>query len=319
MRFSILKGEFDSPRGYVLFENKSISDASKNHYLAGQGALIICAIFWSTSGLFIKLLDWHPVVIYGVRSSIAAVFMLCVRFFQKPVQKTENKKYPLWAGAFAYSFVMLGFVVANKLTTAANAIMLQYSAPVWAALLGWLLIKEKPRKEHWAALVMIFAGFFIFFRDGLTTGAFLGDGVAILSGIFFGAHSVFMRMQKDANPADSMLLSHLISLVISIPFIIIYPPQLSASTVFPIIFMGVIQIGCSSLLYSFAIKRISAVQAMLTATIEPLLNPVWVLAITGEKPTTSALIGGGIILTAVIVTQLPVIASMIKTRKLADL
>ena len=292
-----------------------MSDESKKQHLAGQLALILCAIFWSTSGLFIKMLDWHPLVIYGVRSSIAGLFMLCVRFFQKPAPKPKNKKAPLWAGAFAYSFVMLTFVLANKLTTAANAIMLQYSAPIWAALLGWFLIKEKPRWEHWTALIMIFAGFFIFFRDSLATGAFLGDSVAILSGIFFGAHSVFMRMQKDANPADSMLLSHFISLIISIPFIILYPPQLSASTIFPIVFMGVIQIGCSSLLFSYAIRRISAVQAMLTATIEPLLNPVWVLAVTGERPTVSALIGGGIILTAVLTTQLPIIASAIREKR----
>ena len=113
-----------------------------------------------------------------------------------------------------------------------------------------------------------------------------------------------MRMQKDGNPADCMLLSHVITFIISIPFIFLYPPELNPSSVMPIIYMGIIQIGCASLLYSYGLKRITAVQAMLTAIIEPLLNPVWVFVIIGERPSASALIGGGIILTAVLIPNL---------------
>ena len=275
----------------------------KEHPLAGHGAIFLCAVLWSTSGLFIKMIleeNWHPVVIFGLRSFVAGIFMLCIRIFFKPAKKQTSKKLPLWAGAFAYALVMLTFVVANNFTTAANVIVLQYSAPIWAGVLGWLLIKEKPHWENWAALILIFGGFTIFFREGLASGAFLGDSLAILSGLLFGAHSVFMRMQKDGNPADSMLLAHAVSFAISIPFIILHPPSLSVTSVLPIIFMGVVQIGCASLLYAYAIRRISAVQAMLTATIEPLLNPVWVILIIGEAPTVSALIGGSIILTAVV-------------------
>ena len=285
----------------------------KNHQLAGQGAVFLCAVLWSTSGLFIKLVDWHPVVIAGTRSFIAALFMLGVKVFFAPrvfpTVGQKSKKGPLWAGAFAYAFTMLAFVIANKLTTAANAIVLQYSAPVWAALLGWFLIKEKPRWQHWTAMVCVFGGFTLFFKDGLSTGASpglpsLGDAIAVLSGVFFGAHSVFMRMQKDGNPADSMLLAHVISFVISIPFIILYPPELRLPSVLPIVYMGIVQIGGASLFYSYGLKRITAVQAMLTAMIEPVLNPIWVLVITGERPSVSALIGGGIILAAVLIPGL---------------
>ena len=284
------------------------------HPLIGQGAILLCAILWSTSGLFIKLIDWHPMTIFGIRSLIAALFMLCVRFFYtaslkraKPGeagQSNKSKKIPLWAGAFAYSMTMLTFVIANKNTTAANAIVLQYSAPVWAALLGWLLIKEKPHWEHWIALAAIFGGFGLFFRDSFGSAAFLGDGLAFLSGIFFGAHSVIMRMQKDANPADSMILAHIVSFVISIPFLFIYPPEISSSTTISMFYMGIIQIGCASLLYSYGIKKITAIQTMLTATIEPLLSPVWVLIVTGEKPAFFALIGGSIILASVLFTMI---------------
>lgn len=266
----------------------------------GQGAIFCTAVLWSTSGLFIKLVDWHPLVIAGTRSFVAALFLLAVRLLFPPKTGSEkNRLLPLWLGAVVYIVTMITFVTANKLTSSANAIMLQYSAPVWAALLGWLLVKEKPHWEHWGALVLVAGGMTLFFRDGLSTGHLFGDCLAILSGIFFGAHSVVLRMMKNGNPRDSMLLAHVLNAVISIPFIIIYTPHFTVPTVIPIVFMGLIQIGCSSILFAYGIKRVSAVQAMLTAMIEPVLNPVWVLAVTGEKPSASALAGGGIIIAAV--------------------
>ena len=271
-----------------------------NTKLLGQGAVFLCAVFWSTSGLFIKMLDWHPVVIFGIRSLIAAGFMFGARTLSMTADRPKNRPLPLWAGAFAYSLTMLTFIIANKTTTPANAILLQYSSPVWAAIFGWFLIREKPHWENWAAIALIMGGFIIFFRDGLETGRLLGDCIAFLSGIIFGIHSVILRLQKENNPLDSMLLAHVISFIISIPFIFIYPPALTSSRILPIIFMGIFQIGTASLLYSYGLKRISAVQAMLTATIEPLLNPVWVLLFTGEMPSASAITGGCIILAAVL-------------------
>jgi drug/metabolite transporter (DMT)-like permease len=234
---------------------------------------------------------------------MAAGFMLAVRFFFPPKFAVQSRKGPLWGGAVAYALTMQGFVIANKLTTSANAIMLQYSAPVWAGLLGWILIREKPHWEHWGALICVFGGLALFFKDSLSGGAFLGDSVAVLSGVFFGAHSVFLRMQKDGNPSDSMLLAHILNCALSVPFLFFYFPSLKASALAAILYMGIIQIGCASLLFSYGIKRISAVQAMLTAMIEPVLNPLWVLVVTGEKPSFSAITGGGIIVAAVIASS----------------
>jgi drug/metabolite transporter (DMT)-like permease len=276
---------------------------SKEHRLAGQAALVLTAVLWSTSGLCIKLLDWHPVVITSSRSIVAVVFLLVVRRLT-PAKGAKNRPFPLWAGAIAYAATMLTFVVANKLTTSANAIILQYGAPVWAALLGWKLNREKPHWEHWGALALVFAGLLVFFKDSLGSGSLLGDGIAVISGVAFGATSVFLRMMKDANPRDSLLLSHVICAVTGLPFIILYPPSFTALSLPAILYMGTVQLGLSSLIYAYGIKRISAVQAMLTAIIEPILNPVWVLLITGEKPALTALGGGAIIITAVVLSSL---------------
>jgi drug/metabolite transporter (DMT)-like permease len=267
----------------------------------GQGAVLLCAIFWSTSGLFIKLIDWHPIIIAGMRSFIAALFMICLRMFRgrKPF-KLRN----LWGGGIAYSTTMLLFCTANKLTTSANAILLQYSAPIWAALLGWVLAKEKPSGKNWVSLGMVIAGLCLFFKDGLEGGSFTGNVVALVSGICFGANSVFMRIQKNGDPADSMILAHLLTAAASIPFFFVAPPVFNTGNIAAILFMGIIQIGIASLLFAYGIRRIPAVKAMLTAVAEPVLNPVWVLLITGERPAFAALLGGIIIIAAVLVSSL---------------
>jgi drug/metabolite transporter (DMT)-like permease len=275
----------------------------KEHHLAGQGAVFLCAVLWSTSGLFIKLVNWHPVVIAGSRSFLAVFFLLAVRLSARKRGAASGKLRHIIAGGLAYAATMLSFVIANKLTASANAILLQYTAPVWASILGWLLIREKPHWEHWGALILVMGGLALFFREGLAGGAFLGDFIALLSGLFFGINSVFMRMQKDGNPADSMLVAHIVCAAVSVPFVFLQPPTLGPANTAAILFMGFIQIGLASLLFSFGIKRVRALEAMLIAMIEPVLNPLWVLAITGERPSASALLGGGVIVAAVLLSS----------------
>jgi len=276
----------------------------KEHRFAGQMAVLAAAFLWSTSGLFIKLLEWHPFVIAGSRSFIAALFLLVLRFITPPKKGVKNAAFPLWACAFSYSLTMITFVSAVTLTTAANAVLLQYGAPVWVALLGWYFIREKPNWEQWAALVFVIGGLFLFFREDLGGGALLGNALAIISGILLGAHSVFLRMLKDGNPTDAMLLAHAITAVVGIPFLFIFPPAITVSTVLPILYMGVIQMGLSAVFFSYGIKRTTAIQAMLTAILDPMLTPVWVFVVLGEAPSLWALVGGTIIISAVVSSSL---------------
>jgi drug/metabolite transporter (DMT)-like permease len=273
----------------------------------GQGAVLCCAVLWSTSGLFIKLLDWHPLLIAGGRSAIAALFLFVVRQIGRrlgPVPPASSRFPLIMAGSLSYAATMIGFVWANKLTTSANAILLQYTAPVWAAMLGWRLIGEKPRWFHWAALALMLGGLVVFFREDLKAGAFgknaLGDLLALGSGLFFGAHSVFLRMQRRGNPADSMLGAHIICAAAAIPFFFMFPPGFSGRSLGAIGFMGLIQVGLASQLFALGIRRVQAMQALLIAMIEPVLNPLWVFLFTGERPSAAALAGGLVIILAVL-------------------
>lgn len=273
---------------------------------AGPGAIFLCALLWSTSGLCIKLIPWPPMAIAGGRSLLAVLLFLVVRALRPPAKPFDRRSAPAClAGGAAYAATMISFVIANKYSSPANVILLQYSAPVWAALLGWLLIKEKLAWKHGLALIMVLGGLLLFFKDGLAGASFFGDSLALFSGLCFGANSVFMRMQKEGNPADSMFIAHILTALCSIPFFILQPPALNLPNGLGILYMGLIQIGAASLLFSYGIKRVSAVQSMLIAAIEPVLNPLWVLIVTGERPALTALAGGGVIIAAVLVSSLP--------------
>jgi drug/metabolite transporter (DMT)-like permease len=268
-------------------------------------------------------------VISGARSFFAALVLLAFRFLCPPYRENAPEAPPaglpgqtaeqtgqadaaalretrffIVLGGLSYAATMILFVTANKLTSSANAILLQYSAPVWAALFGWVVAGEKPFREHWGALVLVLFGLFIFFRDDLGGGNIPGDIIALISGVCFGLNSAAMRMIRRGNPADSMILSHIITFVFCLPFFFFYAPRPNTAMTLSILFMGIIQIGVASQLFSYGIKRITAVQAMLTAMAEPVLNPVWVLLVTGEKPSVSALIGGGIIIASVAASSL---------------
>jgi len=273
----------------------------KNHdKFAGQSAILLCAVLWSTSGLFIKLVNWHPAIIAGGRSFLAVFFLLAVRrSFKKP-----EKILRLAASGFLYAATMILFVIANKLTFSANAIVLQYTAPIWACLLGWLYLKEKPYWEHWFSLSLVFLGMFLVFGSGIAAGSLLGDCLALISGITFAANSVMLRGIKNGSPLDVMICAHILCAVFSVPFFIIYPPEFTAGNILSVLFMGIFQIGAASALYAYGMRRVRAVQAMLTASIEPVLNPLWVLLITGEKPSFFVILGGLVIISAVVFSSL---------------
>ena len=277
---------------------------SKEPRFAGQLSLFATAFLWSTAGLTIKLVDWHPLVISSFRSLVAVLFLLVFRLIAPPPKKTKSSPITFLVSGFVFSLCIITFITANRLTTSANAILLQYGAPVWAALIAWLLVKEKPHWEHWTALVLVFGGFLIFFRGALGAGSLLGDGLAVISGILLGAHSALLRLLKDSNPRDAILLAHVITAIIGIPFIFRYPPTFDTTAVISIIFMGTLQSGLTAVFFSYGIKRVTAVQAMLITSVEPILNPLWVFVVTGERPSLAAFAGGTIIIIAVLSSSL---------------
>jgi drug/metabolite transporter (DMT)-like permease len=255
-------------------------------------AISVCALLWSTAGLFIKLISWNAFAIAGVRSAIGAAVILV--YLRRP---RFTWSFAQIAGAVCYAGCMIGFVAANKLTTAANAILLQYTAPLYAAVLGWLFLKERASLLDAATIVVVLGGMVLFFLDKLSVGSMAGNLIAIASGVCFAGSMVAFRAQKEGSSLESILLSHCIVIVVSLPFLWGRGPSLAGWGA--LAFLGVFQIGISAILLAYGVRHVSAVQTLLVAVLEPIFNPVWVFLAVGELPGHWALVGGAIILVAV--------------------
>ena len=254
--------------------------------------LLIAATLWSSGGLLIKLVSWNPVAIAGLRSLIAVLILLV--FFRH--SRFSWSFYQI-GGAVAYAVTVILFVVATKLTTAANAILLQYTAPVYVGLLGTWFLGESTQWFDWTIIFVVIGGMVLFFLDHLTAGNLLGNGFAILSGLSFSFLILFLRKQKNESPLGSVILGNLLTGLIGLPFMFGSMP--SPMSWVGLLLLGVVQLGLSYVLYSEAIKHVTALEAVLIPGIEPILNPIWVFLILGEVPGKWALVGGFIVFISV--------------------
>jgi drug/metabolite transporter (DMT)-like permease len=254
--------------------------------------LVITAVLWSSGGLLIKLVSWNPIAIAGTRSAIAALVILAFR-----PRMRFNWSLAQLGGAVCYAGTVILFVAANKLTTAANAILLQYTAPIYVALFSYWFLRERITRSDLLITAAAIGGMTLFFLDDLSTGGFWGNVIAILSGISFAGTALFLRKQKDSSPLESVFIGNILTFLIGIPFIMQSSP--SAAGWAGLILLGVFQLGCSYILYAEAIKHVTALEAILIPVLEPILNPIWVFLLLREKPGRWAIIGGIIVLVSV--------------------
>ncbi len=260
--------------------------------LRGICLLLLASTLWSTGGLFIKWVDWNPLAIAGCRSAIAA---LVIAFsFRNATVRWKSK--PLLLGAVCYAGTMLTFVAATKLTTAANAILLQYTSPVYVAILGALFLREKVTLRDVLTLLCVAGGMYLFFQDQMSPGHLYGNLLAIACGMISAVMIVALRRQKNASPFGSILLGNVLTFFCGLPFMFAGQPSLRGWLA--LLILGVFQLGISFVLYSIAIKSVTALEASVITMLEPLLNPVWVFLFLGEQPSNSALLGGAILLAA---------------------
>ncbi len=269
------------------------------------GQLLMAAMLWSFAGVLIKGIPWPPLAVAGGRGIIAALFLLAtsrgLKFTWSPVQL---------GAAAAYVSCTVTFVVANRMTTAANAILLQYTAPVWVALFGAWFLGERTTRADWWAILATFAGMALFFADELRLASVLGNLVGAASGVCFAGVAIMMRKQKAGSAVESIILGNLFAFVIGLPFIATAPAMPTRGWIL-LLLLGVVQLGLSYRLYSQAIRHVSALEAVLIPVVEPIFNPVWVLLFVGERPGWLALAGGVIVLGAV---TLRAVASIRQTR-----
>ena len=268
--------------------------------------MIIASVLWSIGGIFIKLINWNPMAIAGSRSAIAAlVMMVYLKKFKFKINKS------MLICACSYSLLVILFVSANKLTTSANAILLQFTSPVWVALLSRAILKQKISRIDGITFIFVILGMIMFFIDELEMSYLLGNILAILSGIVMAGMILLFQQQKENSLVEITLLGNVITAIVGIPFYFISSPGMES--ILPLFILGVFQLGIPYLLYVLAIPNVTAIDAVLIPVLEPLLNPLWVFIFAKESPTLFSLLGGGLVLLSVTVR------GIIMSKKLAQI
>lgn len=254
--------------------------------------LILTALCWSMGGAMIKKVDLHPMAIAGWRSAVAFVALLI--WSGKP---KFNWSLPQVGGAVAFTGNMFSLIAATKLTTAANAILLQYAAPAYVALFGIWFLREHPRPFDWLVIGVTLSGMVLFFLDSLSFSGLWGNLMGIVAGITFAWMILFLRKQKESTPLMSVILGNALTALVALPFIIQQFP--SAQDWLWLFLLGTLQTALPYIFYTKAIRHVTALDGVLVPVIEPLLNPTWALLFLGEVPGAWAMVGGAIILLAV--------------------
>lgn len=258
--------------------------------------MLICATLWSIAGIFIKLIPWNGFAVSGMRSLISgatiAVYMLFARHRFVLSRKT------FLAGVFS-ACVYTCFVCANKLTTAANAIVLQFTSPVFIVIFTALLYKTHIRKADAAVVTLTLLGIALFFFDQLKPGYILGNLVAIAAGVFMAGMFMTVGELEGEQRFSGILIGQCLTFLVGLPFIIATKPVFTPTATISILILGVFQLGISYILYVKATRYCPPLACCLLGAMEPLLNPVWVMIFDGETPGIFALIGGVIVVVSI--------------------
>jgi drug/metabolite transporter, DME family len=256
-------------------------------------AVLIAAVIWSSGGILIKLITLNPLQLSFIRAIFAALVFAII--FRKKAFIFNGKTF---INGIFYAGILILFVIATKLTTAANAIFLQYTAPIYVLVFEPLINKTEFKRINLITIFVCFSGMVLFFIGELSFSHIEGNLIALLSGVAFAAFLIGMRNNRHEYQFSTIFYGNVIIALICLPSIftlhmITMPDFLKVS------FLGIVQIGIAYAVFTYGLKRVYAIEASLIGMIEPVLNPVWVLIWYGEVPSFYAIIGGIIIISAI--------------------
>lgn len=258
--------------------------------------MLLCACLWSIAGIIIKMVDMNSFAIAGFRSLFAAA---AVGVFMAATKKRVVISKKTAAGAVFLCATFLAFVAANKLTTAANAIVLQFTAPIFVMLIEAAAAHKRPRLFDALAVALTLGGISLFFVDSLGSGRTAGDIIAVFAGLFLGLFFFIVGESQGDEKISGILFGQLLTAVIGIPFVFFTQNTVNAQGIAWLAVLGVFQLGIPYILLSEASKYCPPLACSLISVAEPLLNPVWVALFYGEIPGLAALFGGVIVVAAV--------------------
>ena len=258
--------------------------------------VFLASVAFSTGGLFIKLVPWSALALNGARNLIGALVIGIYLIIRKHRIIISRQ---VLTGALSMIGVTTLFAVANKLTTAANAIVLQFTAPVFVILLMAVLYHVRPGKLDVVTCAAVLLGVCLFFLDGIRAGNWLGNLAAVVSGVCY-AGVFMMNTGERADALSSCFLGQLAAGVILTP-LCAGETDFTAPTLAAVAALGVIQVGGAYILFSEGIKNTPAVTASLITGLEPIMNPLWVAIFYGETLSSLSAVGSVIVVGAIVI------------------
>lgn len=260
--------------------------------------VLAAALLWSTGGLFIKWTSLSGLELSFCRSFFAAITVALVT-------RHEGFRFNTITAlaSVLYAALLILFVLATKATTAANAIFLQYTAPVYLLVLEPLIYKDKFRLRDLVTVLVCVAGMLLFFVGKLRTQDVAGNLFALASGLCFALYFLCLRHPKarEVNRAASVIYGNILAVLVTAPWGLAAIPHLKLHDAGSVAYLGVVQLGIAYALFTVAMARgVRSLDAGIVCYVEPLLNPLWVFLVLGERPSQWALLGGAMIIAAVI-------------------
>jgi drug/metabolite transporter (DMT)-like permease len=253
--------------------------------------LLAAAVLWSSAGAAMKSTTLNGWQIGCARSAVAAAFIF-LAFRGARVWPTKR----LFAAAAAYAATVVLFSVANKLTTAANAIFIQDTAPLWVVLLSPALLRERPTRGELLSIPVYGAGLALFFLDELSAGQFAGNLVALVSGVAFALCIILLR-RAGGDAIAAVAWGNVLAAAVAAPLWTTGPSPAPVDLAI-LLYLGVFQLGLAYACFAKGVEHTPAVEASLLVLLEPVLNPIWTFLVAGEKPGPWAIAGGTIVLGA---------------------
>ena len=258
--------------------------------------MLLCALLWSMAGVMFKYIPWHPMAIAGARAFFAGLTLLAYILLRR-LPFIVNRHTVLTGAVMAICCTL--FVLGNKMTTAANAIVLQYTAPVFLLLFSSLFLRKRFRRMDVAAVLFTLFGIGLFFFDQMDAGKLAGNLISIASGAAMGLMYMCMGEAKGAERFSGILICEIFCSLVGLPFLAVGDVEFSFLPVFLIVVLGIFQLGLPYILYALASESCPALACSLIAALEPLVNPLWVLLFYGERPGVFALLGGSVVIATI--------------------
>lgn len=261
----------------------------------GTLCVFLAAALYSIGGLCMKVIPWSGTAINGARTAIALVV---IGIYLIIVKHPLHFNRWILLGAISVFSTNLLFSIANKMTTAANAIVLQFTVPIFVMLFSMLFFKRKPTKLDLGACVVVFGGIVFFFADSLSMGGGLGNALALLSGVTY-AGVFMMNDMPNSDAISSVFWGDVLSAIVGIPFVL-KETDFTLIPMISLLVLGVFQVAIAYILLSIGLKTTPSVTASLVSGIEPILNPILVAVFYGEEMGVFALIGAAIVIIGVV-------------------